>query len=136
MSNPKPASLTRIQNEPAYGQAVQDEAQRLLRCGDPLGETKNLAGVVGATSEGGETMKCTTCHAAEPVIKYSDEVPYWYKGRMTSINGVSLYTCLHCGAESIPPGRVQEWLKQTAAFRAVIDAQESGQGTRPALREP
>jgi YgiT-type zinc finger domain-containing protein len=76
-------------------------------------------------------MKCTACHAAEPVIKYDGEVPYWYKGHVTSIHGVSLYTCPRCGNESIPPGRVQEWLEQTAAFRAAIDAKELDEVARP-----
>lgn len=76
-------------------------------------------------------MKCTGCHAAEPVIKYRDEVPYWYKGHMTSIHGVKQMVCLRCGAESIPPGHAQQWLEQTATFRAEIDAQKLGQGKRP-----
>ncbi|MFA5976536.1 MAG: type II toxin-antitoxin system MqsA family antitoxin [Elusimicrobiota bacterium] len=69
-------------------------------------------------------MKCTNCHAAEPVIKYRGEVPYWYKGHTTSIHGVNQYVCLRCGAESIPSGHVQQWLEQTAKFRTEIDAQE------------
>lgn len=72
-------------------------------------------------------MKCLGCNAAVPVIKYRDEVPYWYKGHMTSIHGVKQMVCLRCGAESIPSGHAQQWLEQTAKFRAEIDAQESAQ---------
>jgi len=76
-------------------------------------------------------MKCTNCHAAEPVTKYRGVVPYWYKGHTTSIHGVNQYVCLRCGYESIPPGHVQRWLEQTALFRSVIDAQEPDQEPRP-----
>jgi YgiT-type zinc finger domain-containing protein len=76
-------------------------------------------------------MKCTECHAAEPVTKYRGEVPYWYKGHTTTIHGVSQLVCLRCGYESIPPGHVQQWLEQTAKFRAEIDAQRPDQEPRP-----
>lgn len=77
-------------------------------------------------------MKCNGCRAAELVIKYRGEVPYWHKGHTTSVHGVNLYACPQCGYESIPPGHVQQWLEQTASFRAAIDAKKPGQGLRPA----
>lgn len=76
-------------------------------------------------------MKCTACHAAEPIIKYRGEVPYWYKGHTTSIQGVNQYVCPRCGNESIPPGYVQLWLERTASFRAEVDVQEPDLGARP-----
>jgi len=76
-------------------------------------------------------MKCTACHAAEPIIKYRGEVPYWYKGHTTSIQGVNQYVCPRCGNESVPPGYVQLWLERTASFRAEVDVQEPGLGVRP-----
>lgn len=69
-------------------------------------------------------MNCMTCHEAEPVIQHRGAVDYWHKDHMTTIQGVDQYVCPRCGTKSIPPGQVQRWLEQTAAFRAAIDAQE------------
>jgi len=55
-------------------------------------------------------------------MRYRGELPYWYKGYTTTVRGVNQYVCLRCDYESIPAGHATRWLKQTALFRAVIDA--------------